>query len=161
MNTGIRSWSRNTENTLERGRHRPDLHAGSASKLSEYHFHVIEGFADYEKHHYVGDQEGAAAVLIGRVWKSPDVPKTDRECHAGHEELQPIPPLRPLLLLFFHLKRQWNLRNKLRGVSQILTKESQINVALPAELTLFSSPFPSADGTDSLNIPGVPSASVT
>jgi len=107
MNTGITSQSRNTENTLERGRHRPNLYAGSASKLSENHFHVIEGFADYEKHHYVGDQESTAAILIGRVWKSPDVPKTDRERHAGHEELQPVPPLCPLLLLLLlRLKRQ-------------------------------------------------------
>lgn len=117
-----------TESTLERGRHRPDLHAGSAGELPEDHLHVIKGLADYEEHHYVGDQEGAAAVLVGRVWEPPDVPETDRERYAGHEKLQPITPLCPRLLLFY-LDRHRDLRSKLQGVSEALAKEIPISVA--------------------------------
>lgn len=105
------------ESTLERGRHRPDLHAGSTGELPEDHLHVIEGFTDDEEHDYVGDQEGAAAVLVSRIREPPDVPEADRERHAGHEELQPASPLRPLLLLFL-LDWHRDLRSKLRGVSK-------------------------------------------
>lgn len=85
---------------MERGRHGPDLHAGPAGELSEDHLHVVEGLADYEEHHYVGDDEGAAAVLVSRVRKPPDVSEADGEGHAGHEELQPVSPLVSLLLIF-------------------------------------------------------------
>lgn len=117
-----------TESTLERGRHRPDLHAGSAGELPEDHLHVIEGFADYEEHHYVGDQEGSTAVLIGRVREPPDIPETDRERYAGHEEFQSITPLCPRLLLLY-LDRHRDLRSKLQGVSEALAKEIPISVA--------------------------------
>lgn len=124
--------------TLERGRHRPDLHAGSASELPENHLHVIEGFANYKKHHDVGDQEGAAAVLVGRVRESPDVPEADRERYAGHEELQPVSPLRSRFLLLL-LDRQRDLRSKLPGVSKALAKEIPINVAYRFLLNLLYS----------------------
>lgn len=98
------------ESTLKRGRHRPDLHAGSAGELPENHFHVIEGFADHEKYHYVRDQEGTAAVFVSCVREPPNISEADRERHAGHEEFQPVSPLRPCLLLL-HLDR--DLRRKL------------------------------------------------
>lgn len=107
------------ESTLERGRHRPNLHTGSAGELPENHLHIIEGFADHEKYHYVGYQEGAAAVFISCIWEPPDVSKADRERHAGHEELQPVSPLRPRLLLFLlYLDQHRSLRKKLKGVSE-------------------------------------------
>lgn len=103
------------ESTLKRGRHRPDLHAGSAGELPKNHLHVIEGFADHEKYHYVGNQEGTTTVFVSRIRKPPDVSETDRECHAGHEEFHLVSPLRPCILLFLHLDRHRDLQRKLQG----------------------------------------------
>jgi len=77
------------------------LEARSAGELSEGHFHVIKGLADYEEHYYVRDEEGTTAVLIGRIRESPDIAEANGERNAGHQELQPVSPLRSVLLPFF------------------------------------------------------------
>ena len=59
-------------------------------------------FTDKEEEDGVGDEEGAAAVLVGEVGEAPDVADADGEADAREDELPlgaPVVPLRPVLLV--------------------------------------------------------------
>ena len=87
------------------------------------------GLTDEEQHHQVGDEEGAAAVLVGGEREPPDVPQADRHCHAGEQELHRTAPLVPLLAARLLLRAEvsdrvspllvsyWGLRSESPGCS--------------------------------------------
>ena len=57
---------------------------------------------DEKQQDCVGDEKGAASVLVGEVGEAPDVADADGEADAREDELPlgaPVVPLRPVLLV--------------------------------------------------------------
>ena len=84
-------------------------------------------FTDEEEEDGVGDEECAAAVLVGEVGEAPDVADADGEADAREDELPlgaPVVPLRPVL----------------QGVGVILVEGGALNVSrLPFNISLMLS----------------------
>ena len=54
----------------------PDRDGALPVELAEYELHEEEGEGPEPQHHGVGDQEGAAPILVSRKGKPPDIAKT-------------------------------------------------------------------------------------
>lgn len=91
--------------TFQVGRKRlEEAHVASVRELAQRHLHVVQRATYHGQDDDVRDEEGAAAVLVGREREAPYVAQAHRHGHTGHQEFQTVSPLGPLCFGFAVLK---------------------------------------------------------
>ena len=72
--------------------HVTDLIDCYPSVLPDGLLHEEGGESDEEEHEDVGDEEGAAAVVVGHVGEAPDVAQAHRQAQGSQEEVALVAP---------------------------------------------------------------------
>ncbi len=71
----------------------PDGDETPAEQLAEGRLEQVDGHAGEDQTDEVGNEKGAAAVLVAEIGEAPDVAQADGEANAGHHVVQLVGPL--------------------------------------------------------------------
>jgi len=76
------------------------LYRAATGKLANYHFQIVNRFANQEQDNEIWDEEGAPAIIQSGEGKPPHVAQAHGHGDAGHEELHALAPGGTLLRQF-------------------------------------------------------------
>ena len=91
--------NRRISSTFEYRTDSPDRDWALPVELAEYELHVEEGEGPDPQHHGVGDQEGAAPVLVAEVGEPPHVGQVHCKPDDAEQEVDVAAPSFPLSVL--------------------------------------------------------------